>query len=434
MPIMSLKTQVIDRPYEKLTDFFIEIPSQNLKVSLPEFLTLGRDVSNAVIVHDPFVSTRHCRIERHQNKFILRDLRSRNGTFLNGSLISEAVLQPSDVITLGQTNILVQSKTVSYPKSNLQSKNTSWQQQINLLPAIAQSSFPVLLQGPTGSGKDILANEIHKLSERKYKKLITLNCSAFTSTLFESQLFGHLEGSFTGATKDRKGAFLEAHEGTLFLDEIGDLPLDLQPKLLRALENSEIIPVGSDKATKVNVRIIAASHKDLNQMVNEGLFREDLLYRLQTFTLKPPALSERMEDFDSLLFDLAKEYRIGFSHNAILEMKQKKWPGNIRQLKQTVQRASVLYKGRTVTPELLPMVMDESTETKSSKSLQDLINLRDKEAKSSPSILKQFEKEMILERLAANNGNQRQTARDLGIAKSTLNDRLKSYKNEISTN
>src|SRR5690606_19283306 len=113
---------------------------------------------------------------------------------------------------------------VSYPKSELQSKNPAWQEQINLLPAIAQSSFPVLLQGPTGSGKDVLANEIHKLSERKNKKLVTLNCSAFTSTLFESQLFGHLEGSFTGATKDRKGAFLEAHDGTLFLDEIGDLP------------------------------------------------------------------------------------------------------------------------------------------------------------------------------------------------------------------
>lgn len=426
---MHMQTQLIDRPLERLTDIFILVPSQNTKLTLPEFLTIGRDRANSLPINDPCVSSRHCRIERHGKKFILRDLRSRNGTLLNGSLVQEATLQTGDIITLGKTELQIQSKTVAYPKTQLTSKNESWSKQLSILPSISQSDFPVLLQGPTGSGKEVLAQEIHKLSKRSSQKLVTLNCSAFTSTLFESQLFGHLEGSFTGATKDRKGAFLEAHEGTLFLDEIGDLPLDLQPKLLRALENHEIIPVGSDKSIKTDVRIIAASHKNLNKMVNEGLFREDLLYRLQTFTLTPPSLKERIEDFDHLIFSLAKEFRVRFSHNCIQELKAKKWPGNIRQLKQSVQRASVLFQGITVEPIDIPMIFDEPAPQKFSKNLEELIANRSKGV-SSPSILKQFEKEMILERLAANDGNQRQTARELGIAKSTLNDRIKSYRSE----
>ncbi len=425
------QTQLMDRPFEHVTDFFLSVPDQNLQLSLPEFLTIGRDRSNSLKINDPCVSSRHSRIERHGAKFILRDLRSRNGTHLNGSLVQEAILQHGDIITLGKTDILIQSKTMTYPKSQLQSKNTKWAQQLNFLPSISQSSFPVLLQGPTGSGKEVLAQEIHKLSQRSQKKLVTLNCSAFTSTLFESQLFGHLEGSFTGAHKDRNGAFQEAHEGTLFLDEIGDLPLDLQPKLLRALENSEIIPVGSDKPLHVDVRIIAATHKDLNQMVNDGLFREDLLYRLQTFILRPPSLTERIEDFDSLIFGFAKEFRVRFSHNCIQELKTKRWPGNIRQLKQMVQRASVLFQGQSINPEDIPLILNEPEKVEPTKGLEDLIQSQNKGTLGGGSLIKQFEKEMILERLAANKGNQRQTARELGIAKSTLNDRIKAYKKEL---
>lgn len=426
-----MQTQLMDRPFENITDFFIQVPSQSMQLSLPEFLTLGRDRSNAIQIQDPCASSRHCRIERHGQKFILRDLRSRNGTYVNGSLIQEAILQPGDTITIGKTDLFVKSKTMAYPKTQMHSKNQDWATQLQFLSSIAQSDFPVLLQGPTGSGKEILAAEVHRLSKRSQRKMITLNCSAFTSTLFESQLFGHLEGSFTGATKDRKGAFQEAHEATLFLDEIGDLPLDLQPKLLRALENHEIMAVGSDKALHVDVRIIAASHKDLNQMVNDGLFREDLLYRLQTFTLRPPALKDRLEDFDSLIFGFSKEFKVRFSHNCIQELKTKKWPGNIRQLKQMVQRASVLFHGQTVNPEDISKILDEPQKPKFSKNLEELIQSQPKTQNAS--ILKQFEKEMILERLNANQGNQRKTARELGIAKSTLNDRIKAYKIEHST-
>lgn len=427
---MPTQTRQINQAYETLTDFYIEIPDLHIQKVLPNFLTIGRDVSNSIPLNDPFSSSRHCRIEKKEHQFVIKDLRSRNGTFVNGTQVHEATLKHGDRIQIGQTHLVVKSETRAYPITKLTSKNETYQKQLENLPLIAQSDFPVLIWGPTGSGKELLAEEIHNLSTRNLESKVTLNCSAFTPNLVESQLFGHTTGSFTGATKDRKGAFLEAHEGTLFLDEIGDLPLDVQPKLLRALEYGEIIPVGSDKAIKVDVRIIAATHKDLNQLVNEGFFREDLLYRLKTFVITPPALIDRIEDFETILFQLAKEFRVRFSHNAILKMKECRWPGNIRQLRQTVQRASVLYQAKTIEPEDVDKIIDEN-KLKIPKSLDELIKTK---SNSEPQpILKQVEKEIIIERLIANKGNQRQTAKELGIAKSTLHDKVKAYRLELES-
>jgi DNA-binding NtrC family response regulator len=204
--------------------------------------------------------------------------------------------------------------------------------------------------------------------------------------------------------------------------------LDIQPKLLRALEYGEITPVGSDKAVKVDVRIIAATHKDLNQLVNEGKFREDLLYRLKTFVITPPSLTDRLEDFETIIFQLAKEFRVRFSHNAILKLKSMRWPGNVRQLRQTVQRASVLFQAKTIEPEHIEFIIDDD-KLKIQKSLEELI--KPKNSDTSQPILKQVEKEIIIERLIANKGNQRQTAKELGIAKSTLHDKVKAYRQEL---
>ncbi len=425
---MNMQTRQISDVYENLTDLFIEIPDLHIQKILPSFLTIGRDQSNSIPVKDPFSSSRHCRIEKKDNYFVIKDLRSRNGTYVNGTQVLEANLKHGDQIQIGQTKLVVKSETKAYPKTRLQSKNSFYSKQLESLPLIAQSDFPVLLMGPTGSGKEVLAQEIHNLSTRNLESKVTINCSAFTPNLVESQLFGHIVGSFTGATQDRKGAFLEAHEGTLFLDEIGDLPLEVQPKLLRALEYGEIIPVGSDKTVKVDVRIIAATHKDLNRLVDEGKFREDLLYRLKTFIINPPALSSRIEDFESIFFQFAKEFRVRFSHNAILKMKGHSWPGNIRQLRQTVQRASVLYSCQTIEPDLVESILDDD-ESKTQKGLSELIK-QTTNVTHQP-ILKQVEKEIIIERLIANKGNQRQTAKDLGIAKSTLHDKVKAYKLEL---
>ncbi len=425
---MSMQTRLINQDYENLTDLFIEIPDRHIQKILPDFLSIGREVSNSIPISDSFMSSRHCRIEKKADQFIIKDLRSRNGTYVNGTQILEASLKHGDIIQVGQTQIRVKSETKTYPKTKLVSKNEVYKKQLESLPLIAQSDFPVLIMGPTGSGKELIAQEIHSLSTRSFESKVNMNCSAFTPNLVESQLFGHVTGSFTGATKDRKGAFLEAHEGTLFLDEIGDLPLDVQPKILRALEYGEITPVGSDKSIKVDVRIVAATHKDLEQLVNEGKFREDLLYRLKTFVISPPSLSRRPEDFETLLFQLAKEFRVRFSHNAIEKLKECAWPGNIRQLRQTVQRASVLYQAKSVEPEDVEFIIDDS-KPKNQKSLEELI--RPKNVSINQPILKQVEKEIIIERLIANKGNQRQTAKELGIAKSTLHDKVKTYRIEL---
>lgn len=427
---MSMQTRLINSEFENLTDLFLEIPDHHIQKVIPDFLSIGRDISNSIPLNDTFTSSRHCRIEKKGNQFIVKDLRSRNGTYVNGTQVLEANIKHGDVIQVGQTQIRVKSETRAYPKTKLSSKNEFYRKQLESLPLIAQSDFPVLILGPTGSGKELIAQEIHNLSNRSYESKVNLNCSAFTPNLVESQLFGHISGSFTGATKDRKGAFQEAHEGTLFLDEIGDLPLDVQPKLLRALEYGEITPVGSDKSIKVDVRIIAATHKDLEQLVNEGKFREDLLYRLKTFIINPPSLSARPEDFESLLFQLAKEFRVRFSHNAIEKLKTLSWPGNIRQLRQTVQRASVLFQAKSVEPEDVQFIIDD-VKPKAQKSLEELIN--PKNVTINQPILKQVEKEIIIERLIANKGNQRQTAKELGIAKSTLHDKVKAYRIELNS-
>ena len=247
----------------------------------------------------------------------------------------------------------------------------------------------------------------------------TINCSALSESLIESELFGHVRGSFTGATTDRKGAFESSRGGTLFLDEIGDLPLQLQPKLLRALENKEVRPVGSDKTIPCDVRIVAATHKPLHQMVQNGLFRRDLYYRLNVCRIEAPKLIHRLEDFDSLFYSFAKEARVRFTSEAIRELKLHAWPGNVRELKNVVFRAKAYFPAQDITPSELNQILDPGAEL----NFQVLPhNLREEMP-----VMKDLERKIIVERLTFHRGNQRRVAEDLGMPKSTLNDRIQSY-------
>jgi transcriptional regulator with GAF, ATPase, and Fis domain len=203
-----------------------------------------------------------------------------------------------------------------------------------------------------------MAQSIHRLSNRNKGPYVSINCSALSESLFESELFGHVKGSFTGATGDRKGAFESARGGSLFLDEIGDLPMSLQPKLLRALENREIQAVGSDRPIKTDVRVIAATHQNLKSLVKSGHFREDLFYRLYVVHLQVPGLNQRMEDFEDILYRFAKEYRVRFSHAAILALKKHSWPGHIRELKNTVARSRALFMSQEIQESDVPAIVD----------------------------------------------------------------------------
>lgn len=411
-----MSTKVIEAKRKPAEKYFIEFDEQI--VELGEFFSVGRHPSNTLVFfEDSFASQKHCRIEKKGNKYILKDLQSKNGTFLNGEQILEAPLKAYDEIKVGNSvfkyreSLDLDSKI---PKEFYESKNAKWKADLDKLPAYGASNMPVLILGPSGSGKEFVARSLHFNSSRAYGELVSLNCSAFNEQLIESELFGHLEGAFTGATKNRKGAFQQARGGTLLLDEIGDLPLALQPKLLRALENNEIRPVGSDKAIKIDVRIIASTHKNLFKKVQSGEFREDLFYRLHALTLNPPGLSERLEDFEDLLFFFARQYRVRFSPEAISRLKEHSWPGNIRELKNLVLRASVTHGTQGV----------QATDV---EGLLGELNQSEVRIPKSKSVVKEFEKQMILEVLSANNGNQRQTAKELGMAKSTLHDKIKKY-------
>lgn len=365
-------------------------------------------------------------IEKKSHGYVLRDLWHGQKTRVNGTYVIEALLQSGDEVEFGETHFRF---LTSRSQQNLKSKNKSWNEQLTQVPAIAQTKFPVLILGPSGSGKEIMARALHNHSPRREGPFVSVNCSALTETLIESELFGHVKGSFTGASNDRKGAFETARGGTLFLDEIGELPYAMQAKLLRALENEEIRPVGSDRIIKTNVRILAATHQNLNQKIREGKFRSDLYFRLNVVTINHPALCERVEDIEDLFYHFAKQMRVKFSFASIRLLQEYHWPGNIRELRNVVARASAMKPGVVVEPQDVKRFLDFAIENLSP---MHPLKMAENSSSPKPGIPNRrqkyaHEKEIILECLKANHGNQRRTALQLGMAKSSLNDRLAYY-------
>ena len=407
------------------------VGSEDWGVEINDFMSLGRDSSCSLTLADPYLSLRHARVEKNSKGFLLRDMRSRNGTFLNGVKVLEAYLEEGDRIQIGKSQLRFSYKRNLHDlKMEVSSKNPDWSKTLNQLDHLAQSDLPALILGPSGTGKELIAKSLHDRSYRRNGPFVCVNSSALSEALIESELFGHTKGSFTGATGDRKGAFEAARGGTLFLDEVGDLPLSLQPKLLRALENREIRPVGKDETINTDVRIIAATHHDLKEKVFQGTFRLDLYYRLNVLQVQTPPLSERMEDFEDLLHQFCKTESLSFSVPVIKKLKEYSWPGNIRELKNFVSKAKA-YCGAEITN------FDQIKDLIDLEVIDEGLILRDQsENQVQPlpansglnrSLLKDLEIELIRKRLIANKGNQRQTALDLGIPKSTLHDRIKAY-------
>lgn len=405
-----------------MNQVFLKILDENTR-TLPvgDFMTLGKDTQCQIVLSGENVSDRHARIEKKDTGYLIRDLRSATGTFVNDARVIEAYLQEGDCIRIGNLQIQVTSETNTSKKFPISSRNEVWNEELQALGNVAKSDFPVLILGPSGTGKDVIAQALHECSHRSSGIFVSVNCGALSETLIESELFGHIKGSFTGAISDRKGAFESARGGTLFLDEIGDLSYSLQAKLLRALENNEIRPVGADRNVKTDVRIIAATHQNLAQKIREGAFRADLYFRLNVVTIAPPALTLRMEDFDGLLYGFAKKLRVRFSFNAIQRLKKHTWPGNIRELKNLVSRAAALYPQQSIEENHIEKLLDRTL----------LENTMDLPVNDIP-VIKEIEKQMIIKRLSANQGNQRRTAQDLGMPKSTLHDRLKYYSIDVA--
>lgn len=387
------------------------------KIEISDYLLIGSDPSCQWQISS--AQSRHAKIEKLGQQFILKDLRSQEGTFLNDQKILEAPLNHGDFIQIAHEEfIFVQSSSapsaIAFPVS---SKNEDLHIKLQRLSPVAKTDFSVLILGPSGAGKEVIAQALHQQSNRSKGPFVSVNCSALSESLIESELFGHIKGSFTGAIQDRKGAFEAARKGTLFLDEIGDLPIQLQAKLLRALENHEIRPVGSDVNIQTDVRIIAATHQNLLQKIRNEEFRADLYYRLNVIQFEAPALSARLDDFEDLLYQFAKKQRVRFSHGAIQKLKKHPWPGNIRELKNTVARASAIFPKQLISEQDAESLLDPLSKTPDS-SYQPMGNLP---------VIKELERQLILKKLATNKGNQKRTAQDLGLPKSTLHDRLKTY-------
>ncbi len=309
-----------------------------------------------------------------------------------------------------------------YSFENIIGESDLIQEAIELAKKVATVDTSVLLTGETGTGKEVFAQAIHHASSRKSRNFIAINCSAISHDLLESEFFGHKAGAFTGAVKDRKGLLSEANNGTIFLDEIGELAIDLQVKLLRVIETGEFIKVGDSKPVRVDVRIIAATNRDLQQEIEKGNFREDLFYRISVFQIKLPSLRERIIDIEPLayhflqLFATKSRKKIdNISHDCINKLKQHKWKGNTRELRNVIERCVILADGNEITAELLPIEIQDITESL----------LVDRPFYSID--LNSIEKQHIKKVLDYTNGNKTKAAELLGIALTTLYRKLSEY-------
>ena len=295
------------------------------------------------------------------------------------------------------------------------------QEAIDFAKKVAPTNASVLLLGETGTGKEVFAQAIHTGSLRMGKPFMALNCSAFGKELLESEIFGHKAGAFTGALKDKKGLIEEVNTGTLFLDEIGEMHIDLQSKLLRVLETGEFIKVGDTKSTKVDVRIIAATNRDLQEEVKTGRFREDLFYRINVFTITLPALRDRKKDIPELAVNFLKMFAQktdkhidGMSKDFSNHLQNHQWKGNIRELKNVIERAVILAEGSQLTADSLPVELQ--------------INDTHQQSGMSAFELSSVEKLHIQRVLNHTKGNKTEAARLLNIGLTTLYRKIEEYK------
>lgn len=374
---------------------------------------------------DRAVSRRHVELRPAGDGVWLKDLESTNGTFLRGTQVREAVLQPGESFEVGRTKIEVRTTTsrrrVPLSKRSrfggIVGESQPMRRLFALLERVSPTDVTVLIDGETGTGKELAAQAIHDRGARADKPFIVVDCSAISPTLIESELFGHIKGAFTGAERERPGAFEVAHGGSIFLDEVGELPLELQPKLLRVLQEREVRRVGEQKVRRVDVRVIAATNRDLADEVARGRFREDLYYRLAVFRVQMPPLRERTDDIPLLVRHFLKDRpEVRISDETIRKLQHAQWPGNVRELYNTVERA-LLLSFEEVEP-LSPkrpggsdLTVDTSRPFKEAKG--DLVD--------------EFEQKYLIKLMDEASQNVSQAARQAGIDRKHLERLLKKH-------
>ncbi len=435
-----------------------------------EEVRIGSMDDNDVVIRDDTVSRYHCKIVQEDSGYVLVDLHSTNGTFINKVRVREAYLKPGCTVAVGgsQLRFAAREEEVAIVPSRetrcggLIGADPKMREIYSIIEKIAPTATTVVIEGETGTGKEVVAQTIHSLSPRAKGELVVFDCGAVPPNLIESELFGHEKGSFTGAVMTRQGLFELADGGTLFLDELGELPLDLQPKLLRALEQREVRRVGGAKAAKIDVRIIAATNRKLEDEVRAGRFRQDLYYRLSVVRLHLPALRERQGDIPLLVQHFLKtgaynrnpdgSQRVrAASREALAALSAYPWPGNVRELVNVVERAVSFCDGDTMgvgeLPDMVraavpvappPSARGRAAEPAAGRRSQpafaeaprpseelmaDGVTFKDAKEKWVSS----FERDYILSLLKRNNGNISHAARDADIDRKYFRKLMKKY-------
>ncbi len=424
----------------------MEGPDKNKKMDLERKpIRMGKKEDNDFPLTDNTVSRYHLLIEQKVDSFLLKDLDSTNGTFINDMRVKEAYLTPGDIISLGNTKVeflAFDEKVQIEPStqtqfSELVGKSRKMRQIFGILEKISPSLATVIIEGQTGTGKELVARAIHQHSLRKEKPFVVFDCSAVAPNLIESELFGHEKGSFTGAIKDRKGAFEAANGGTIFLDEIGELTLDLQPKLLRALEQREVRRVGANEPVKVDVRVVCATNRSLSEEVTAGRFRQDLYYRLSVVKVHLPSLSERPEDIPLIIEKFLTEGRFNrfpdgslkvtrVEDDALKMLQRYQWPGNVRELSNIIERTVSLVDGQTIRASDLSYVFQEiDSVNETTERISIDTSLPFKEAKQK--VVEVFEKDYLVDLLTRYNFNVSRAAREAKVDRKHLRNLLKKY-------
>jgi DNA-binding NtrC family response regulator len=334
----------------------VDGPDRGTELELPPVgVVIGTERTCDVILTDAFVSRRHCSITPSKDGFAITDLGSKNGTIIDGVAVGKVVAPPGVAIRIGKTllQLMPADEVIDIPPSAsdrfgaLYGGSHAMRGVFGLLERASKSNASILFLGESGTGKELMARGVHDASPRANGPFVVFDCGASTETLIESDLFGHVKGAFTGAASDREGAFAAADGGTLFLDEIGDLPVALQPKLLRMLEAGEVVPLGGRKSAHYDVRIVAATHRDVFAEVARGGFRGDLYYRLAVVEIQVPPLRQRTGDLERLVAMFleragAPQLASQVGGAALERLGRYHWPGNVRELRNVITRAVAL--------------------------------------------------------------------------------------------
>ena len=403
-------------------------------------IRIGTAPDCQMLLTDQTVSRHHCEIELTEEGYLLRDLASTNGVTSLAHRVREIYLQPGDVFQIGGTVLefrpleerveILLSERDHFGK--VLGASVKMREIFHVLEKIATKDVTILLTGETGTGKEVLAESIHEESLRRGAPFITVDCGSIPENLVESELFGHVKGAFTGATGDRIGAFEEADRGTIFLDEIGELPQEQQAKLLRVLEKKEIKRVGENESRRVDVRIIAATNRNLAEEVEKGTFRKDLFYRISVVEIRIPPLRERQDDIpllcDHILNQLAERSgrpRPRMGAEAMMLLQRHGWPGNVRELRNVLEKCFALSEQDEISP---GAVVNGSLGTDPSRAPAPAAggitvdgSLDYGEARE------RFEKEYLLDLLRRNDLNVSKSARAAGIHRQSLHRLLKKH-------